>query len=106
MGINGRDFVRLTEESPLVNEEPDVAVNGFGAGGWRGETGRREGPSNDDRPSVLSSLWMLVVEMRFFGAVVVTGAAGTGSGLRIFLETEFESVCGDLVGTVRFRLTY
>ena len=55
MGINGRDFLRLAEESPLVKEEPDVAVDGFGAGGWRGETGRLEGPSNDDRPSVLSS---------------------------------------------------
>lgn len=54
MGINGRDFLRLTEEPLLVEEELDVAVDGFGAGGWRGETGRLEGPSNDDRPSVSS----------------------------------------------------
>lgn len=54
MGKNGLDFLRLTEELPFVKEELDVAVDGFGAGGWRGETGRLEGPSNDDRPSVSS----------------------------------------------------
>lgn len=84
IGINGRDFLRLTEESLLVEEELDVAVNGFGAGGWRGETGRLEGPSNDDRPSV-SSLRTFVAETRFFVVVIVTGAGGTRSGFRIFL---------------------
>ena len=54
MGINGRDFLRLTDAPPLVEEELDVAVDGCGAAGWRGETGRLEGPSNDDLPSVSS----------------------------------------------------
>lgn len=71
IGINERDFFCLTEDpAALVEEELDVTVNGFGAGGCKGETGRREEPSTDDRPSVSS----LVVEARFFGAVAVTGA--------------------------------
>ena len=41
---------------------------------------------------------MLAVEMRFFVAVVVTGAAGTESGLRIFLETSFNQCVGISLG--------
>jgi len=86
IGINERDFLRLTEgPAALVEEELDVTVNGFGAGGCKGETGRREEPSTDDRPSVSSLCIVVVEEVRFFGAVAVTGAGGTGSGFRIFV---------------------
>lgn len=38
----------------MVEEELEVAVDGCGAEGWRGETGRLKGASNDDRPSISS----------------------------------------------------
>jgi hypothetical protein len=41
---------------------------------------------------------MLVVEMRFFVTVVVTGAGRTESGLRIFLETSLNQCAGISLG--------